>query len=49
MKPATPTPSPTQGALRPPRVELGGYVILARILDKGQAEPAGTAGEDIKR
>jgi hypothetical protein len=26
-------------------VRLGGYVILARILDKGRAELAGTAGE----
>ena len=33
---------------RPPRsarVRLGGYVILARIVDKGRAEIAGTAGE----
>ena len=26
-------------------MRLGGYVILARILDKGRAEIAGTAGE----
>jgi len=26
-------------------VRLGGYVMLARILDKGRAELAGTAGE----
>jgi hypothetical protein len=26
-------------------VRLGGYVVLPRILDKGRAELAGTAGE----
>ena len=35
----------TQRPPRSPRVRLGGYVILARILDKGRAELAGTAGE----
>jgi hypothetical protein len=30
---------------RSPRVRLGGFVILPRILDKGRAEIAGTAGE----
>ena len=30
---------------RSPRVRLGGYVILARILDKGRAALAGTLGE----
>ncbi len=33
---------------RPPRssrVRLGGYVVLGRILDKGRADIAGTAGE----
>ncbi len=33
---------------RPPRscrVRLGGYVLLARIIDKGRAELAGAAGE----
>ena len=30
---------------RSPRVRLGGYVLLPRILDKGRAEIAGTAGE----
>ena len=33
---------------RPPRsvrVRLGGYVILPRMLDKGRADVAGTAGE----
>jgi hypothetical protein len=30
---------------RSPRVQLGGYVILPRCLDKGRATIAGTAGE----
>ncbi|MBA3651180.1 MAG: DUF5069 domain-containing protein [Chthoniobacterales bacterium] len=30
---------------RSPRVRLGGYVVLPRILDKGRAELAGKAGE----
>jgi hypothetical protein len=30
---------------RSPRVRLGGYVILARMLDKGRALLAGTVGE----
>jgi Domain of unknown function (DUF5069) len=30
---------------RSPRVRLGGYTILPRILDKARAELAGTAGE----
>lgn len=30
---------------RSPRVRLGGYVILARMLDKGRATLAGQAGE----
>ncbi|MDB6175122.1 MAG: hypothetical protein JWL59_4433 [Chthoniobacteraceae bacterium] len=30
---------------RSPRVRLGGYVILARMLDKGRAALAGQAGE----
>lgn len=38
-------PNLTQRPPRSPRVRLGGYVILARILDKGRAELAGTAGE----
>ena len=41
----TPAPNLTQRPPRSPRVRLGGYVILARILDKGRAELAGTAGE----
>ena len=38
-------PDLTQRPPRSPRVRLGGYVILARIIDKGRAELAGTAGE----
>ncbi len=38
-------PNLTQRPPRSPRVRLGGFVILARILDKGRAELAGTAGE----
>ena len=35
----------TQRPPRSPRVRLGGYVLLARIVDKGRADIAGTAGE----
>lgn len=38
-------PNLTQRPPRSPRVRLGGYVVLTRILDKGRAEIAGTAGE----
>ena len=38
-------PDLSQRPPRSPRVRLGGYVILARILDKGRAELAGAAGE----
>lgn len=38
-------PDLTQRPPRSPRVRLGGYVILARILDKGRAAIAGKAGE----
>ncbi|MFL6516168.1 MAG: DUF5069 domain-containing protein [Chthoniobacterales bacterium] len=38
-------PNLTQRPPRSPRVRLGGYVGLARILDKGRADLAGTAGE----
>lgn len=38
-------PNLTQRPPRSPRVRLGGYVILPRILDKGRADLAGTAGE----
>ncbi len=40
-----PAPNLTQRPPRSPRVRLGGYVILARGLDKGRAELADTAGE----
>jgi len=35
----------TKEAPRSPRTRLGGYVILARALDKGRAAIAGTVGE----
>jgi hypothetical protein len=35
----------TKQAPRSPRVRLGGYVILPRMLDKGRAAVAGTLGE----
>jgi hypothetical protein len=35
----------TQRPPRSPRVTLGGYVILPRMLDKGRAELAGKAGD----
>lgn len=38
-------PNLTQRPPRSPRVRLGGYVILARILDKGRATVAGETGE----
>src|SRR5450755_242053 len=38
-------PNLAQRPPRSPRVRLGGYVMLARILDKGRADIAGTAGE----
>ena len=38
-------PDLTKRPPRSPRVRLGGFVVLARILDKGRAELAGTAGE----
>src|SRR3982750_2904900 len=38
-------PNLTQRPPRSPRVRLGGYVVLPRILDKGRAELAGIAGE----
>jgi hypothetical protein len=40
-------PNLSQRPPRSPRVRLGGYVILPRILDKGRATLAGTAGEYI--
>ena len=41
----SPAPNLRQRPPRSPRVRLGGYVILPRVLDKGRAEQAGTAGE----
>jgi hypothetical protein len=38
-------PDLTKQPPRSPRVRLGGYVILPRILDKGRAVIAGTNGE----
>ncbi len=38
-------PNLTQRPPRSPRVRLGGYVMLGRILDKGRADLAGSAGE----
>ena len=38
-------PNLIQRPPRSPRVRLGGYVVLPRILDKGRADIAGTAGE----
>jgi len=35
----------TQRPPRSPRVRLGGYVILPRMLDKGRAQLAGTVGD----
>jgi hypothetical protein len=45
MKKLNHAPNLTQRPPRSPRVRLGGYVVLPRILDKGRAEIAGTAGE----
>ena len=38
-------PDLTQRPPRSPRVRLGGFVILPRMLDKGRATLAGKAGE----
>ncbi len=38
-------PDLTQRPPRSPRVRLGGYVILPRMLDKGRAALAGKLGE----
>jgi Domain of unknown function (DUF5069) len=35
----------TKQAPRSPKTRLGGYVILARMIDKGRASLAGTAGD----
>jgi len=39
------TPDLTQRAPRSPRVRLGGYAMLPRILDKARAALRGTAGD----
>ena len=39
------TPDLTQRPPRSPRLRLGGYVLLPRILDKGRAALAGKLGE----
>ncbi|MGH8047807.1 MAG: DUF5069 domain-containing protein [Chthoniobacterales bacterium] len=41
------SPDLTLRAPRSPRVRLGGYAILPRVLDKARATLAGTAGEYI--
>jgi hypothetical protein len=41
----THAPDLTKRAPRSPRVKLGGFVMLPRILDKGRATIAGTNGE----
>src|SRR5207249_4770630 len=38
-------PDLTKRPPRSPRLRLGGYVLLPRMLDKGRAEIAGQAGE----
>ena len=38
-------PDLTKNPPRSPRVRLGGFVILARMIDKGRATVAGTNGE----
>jgi hypothetical protein len=40
-------PDLTQRPPRSPRIRLGGFVILPRLLDKGRAKLAGKAGEYI--
>ena len=40
-------PDLTQRPPRSPRVRLGGYVLLPRMLDKGRATLAGTNGPYI--
>ena len=40
-------PDLTESPPRSPRVRLGGYTILPRLLDKARATIAGTAGEYI--
>jgi len=40
-----PAPDLTQRSPRSPRLRLGGFVILPRLLDKGRAKLAGKIGE----
>jgi hypothetical protein len=40
-----PSPDLTQRPPRSPRVRLGGYVLLPRLLDKGRASIAGRLGD----
>lgn len=44
---ATPKIDLTKHAPRSPRVRLGGYVVLPRLLDKGRAALAGKNGEYV--
>jgi hypothetical protein len=45
MSAITSSPDLTQRPPRSPRVRLGGYVLLPRILDKGRAALTGNLGE----
>jgi len=45
MSTTHPSPDLTQRPPRSPRVRLGGYVLLPRILDKARASLAGKLGE----
>jgi hypothetical protein len=45
MSTSNSAPDLTQRPPRSPRVRLGGYVLLPRILDKGRASLAGKLGE----
>jgi hypothetical protein len=45
MSPTIIAPDLTQRPPRSPRVRLGGYVLLPRILDKGRASLVGKLGE----
>jgi hypothetical protein len=45
MKKSISSPDLTKRPPRSPRVRLGGYVILPRMLDKGRAKLAGLNGE----
>jgi hypothetical protein len=45
MSTTNPAPDLTQRPPRSPRVRLGGFVLLPRILDKGRAALAGKLGE----